>query len=685
MVEKVKCGILFFFLLIAASSISTVAKAETQTITITTKNYKNGDGIQDAFNLQKNQATAYTSLKVVLQPGNYYITKPLIVYSNTAIEATGATIYYVWGQGEKKSARAPLIANYCVGAKGYDGAGNISISGGIWDFQGKAGQGNYGVTMEAFRFMHGSNFRFTNLTMRNLYSSHFLTIEGVNQVDVQNCVFRDFISLSARKEAIHIDCMHNNSMAPSAQENTIYDDTLCNNIRVEKCSFYTVARGIGTHIAVAGLYPSNVVIINNIFSNVTYEAIKAYHYKNIVISGNQIQRAGCGIKVYLFANALDNDNDEEGSKNYQTTLRGVKTEGVPANLNVTISNNQIQTTTGMTNGFGIHVAGCKDRVVSGVKICGNGITPTEIAAQSTSLAGIYVDFGNQVQITGNRVVKGGKTGILVSDSTNVTIQGNVVTASQGNGITTQNVNVVAISGNAVNASIKRNIYIKATLQAKITGNRVSNDRIGGITVSKSSPGYWIEGNAVRYSRKCGIVIRESSQGTILKNTITSPSKFGIYSTASNDTSILGNTITSSKSTGIVISNETAAKVDNNTIVKAGKYGIAFSKVKKSTASKNTITSAKSYGVIYSADSKNRKWNVHILKCSVKKGKKEVSGYTSNSKMKISVLYNKKTKSKKAKEHGVFQVPVQKLKKKKEVQVKAKDKWNNIVIKKYKVK
>lgn len=96
------------------------------------------------------------------------------------------------------------------------------------------------------------------MTMQNLKKSHYLTIEGLDNVTIQNCTFKDFQSITARKEAIHIDCMHNDSMAPSNQENTVYDDTICNNVTVDGCTFVDVPRGIGTHIAVGGLYPSNM-------------------------------------------------------------------------------------------------------------------------------------------------------------------------------------------------------------------------------------------------------------------------------------------------------------------------------------------------------------------------------------------------------------------------------------------
>lgn len=61
-------------------------------------------------------------------------------------------------------------------------------------------------------------------------------------MEVKGCEFHDYTNLSIRKEAIHIDCVHNDHMAPSNQENIIYDDTICNDISISNCDFSHVPR-----------------------------------------------------------------------------------------------------------------------------------------------------------------------------------------------------------------------------------------------------------------------------------------------------------------------------------------------------------------------------------------------------------------------------------------------------------
>lgn len=115
-----------------------------------------------------------------IQGGTYNITSSLLVYGNTRICADGDTLicYCRADNASEKQGRAPIISNACSGKKGYEGASNITVEGGTWDFQGHADGDHYGMTMEAFRFMHGKNFRILNVTMKNLYRSHFLTLEG---------------------------------------------------------------------------------------------------------------------------------------------------------------------------------------------------------------------------------------------------------------------------------------------------------------------------------------------------------------------------------------------------------------------------------------------------------------------------------------------------------------------------
>lgn len=651
--------------------------ATAQKVTITTANYRGGEAIQEALDLQKGSKPAYDSLTVEIKPGTYKITEALLVYGNTTIEATGATIQYTRSVNmEGSDGRLPLISNACSGKKGYTGSGNIAINGGTWDFQGKKGQVNYGITMEAIRFVHGSNYTLTNMTLQNLYKSHYLTIEGVENVKIENCTFKDCTAVNAKKEAIHIDCMHNDSMAPSNQDNTIYDDTICNNVTITGCTFDSVPRGVGTHIAVAGLYPSNINISNNTFRNITYEAIKAYHYKNVTIANNKITNAGLGIKAYLYADPAE-DADEEGNSNYLPALKGTSTEGVPSNLNMVIRGNTIQNITNSKNGFGIHVAGNASRVVNGVTIESNVVS-------STKLAGIYTNYAGSLTLTGNRVTSSGKTGVLIANCNNVNASSNTITNSKECGIISQFAKTVTVSGNSITNAAKHSIYMKKTTGAKVLSNTVQKDKKGGICADQGCDKVEISKNRVVSSGKNGIAVLSSPSAVVSGNQVLTTKNMGIYVTKSDNAKIKSNTVKNVKTTGIVAQSSKGIKVQKNTVQKAGKFGILFQKTSKSSGSGNKISGSADYGVLYANNSKNKKQNLKFKLLTVKKGKKAVTG-RAIPKVKITVTVDKKSKTKKTKANGTFSVKTKKLKKGMKVKVQMTDSLGNVYSKTVKAK
>ena len=643
------------------------AQAAEKTVTINTGNYRGGKAIQEAFDTQA-ASDGTDELVVKLEPGTYNITESLIVYSHTRLEATGSTLRYTRTlKLEDSDGRAPMIANACEGKKGYDGASDITINGGTWDFQGSKGQVNAGVTLEAFRFMHGKNVSFTNMTMQNLKKSHYLTIEGLDNVTIQNCTFKDFQSITARKEAIHIDCMHNDSMAPSNQENTVYDDTICNNVTVDGCTFVDVPRGIGTHIAVGGLYPSNMKFTNNTFKNITYEAIKAYHYKNVIITGNTIDKAGCGIKSYLYAEPSDNDNDEEGNSNYLSALKNTATEGVPYNANVLISQNTVRNITDSKEGFGIHIAGNASRPIQGVTVTNNTVS-------ATKLAGIYAKYANRITISDNTVANSGECNILLTSAGQSVVQKNQLSAAGQDGLLVQDSWTSTVADNTVSNAKKHGIYMNTVSSAVVRGNTTSKDKTGGIASDKCKK-IQVTANTVKSSGKNAIVIQNSPSASVNENQVKTAKNFGVYVFASNQALVQKNAIQNTKSTGIVIQKGTRIKVKNNTVKKAGKYGILFTKTKKSSASSNKITSAKNISLCYSKDAKNRKQNLYFLKLDLKKGAKKISGRVI-SKVKVSATVNGKTKTKKTSKKGKFSLSVKKLKKGSLVKFTLKDSLGN---------
>ncbi len=667
------CVIMSLFITL---SVSQKVQAADKEILITMENYKGGEAIQEALDEQKKEETAYEHLTITIQSGTYDITESLIVYSNTTIRAAAdAKIYYVRDKTSGNQGRAPLISNACSGKGGYSGAGNITIEGGIWDFQGQQGGVGFGITMESFRFAHGRNFRIANLTMQNLYRSHFLTLEGVEQVEVSGCVFQNYSDRTFKKEAIHIDCMHNDAMAPSNQEDVVYDDTICNHISVTGCTFSNVPRGVGTHIAVAGLFPSDIVISGNTFTDITYEAIKAYHYKNVLITGNTITRAGCGIKCYLYA--ADSDQDEEGRSNYLAPLPGVATEGAAPNLNTIIQWNTIRDITDEKIGFGIHLAGNANRVMKGVTVAHNVVTSSGV--MSTKRSGIYVKYAENIRLTNNVVWRTGGAGILVFYAKYVTANGNQICNSVSNGIMAQEASAVTLQYNVVKNAGKRCIYFKSTGDSRIANNSIKKDKTGGIGLTKNSIRVKIVKNSIFYSGKNAVTLSESGQALVYANTIQSPKKFGIYAYRSDNSKIKKNVVKRSKSTAVIASTSKNIRVEKNDIDKTGKYGILFTSAKKCYAKKNTMQRTKSYGIIFSANSKNKKQNLNYPRVSAKKGKKEICGYAYR-KMKVKVKIAGKTKSTRTKKNGSFRLKVKKLKKKQKYTIYLTDKLGNTLSK-----
>lgn len=672
-VLKIVFGCILFSCL-SLLSVPFCVQAATKQINITTKNYNGGKAIQEALDLQSGETPKYEQLTVYIKGGVYRITSSLLVYSNTKICADSDTlIYYCKGNNAlSKRGRAPIISNFCSGKRGYEGASNITVEGGTWDFQGHAEGEHSGMTMEAFRFMHGRNFRVANVTMRNLYRSHFLTLEGVEYAEVTGCEFLDYTNQSIKKEAIHIDCVHNDHMAPSNQENIIYDDAICKHISISKCDFSRVPRGIGTHVAVAGLFPSDITISNNTFTDITYEAIKAYHYKNVRITGNTITRAGCGIKCYLYS--TDNDKDEESNSNYVPALPGTTVENVPVFQNIVIQWNTIQEITNAKIGFGIHLAGNASRIIGGATVAYNVITTSSVLP-STKRSGIYVKYGNNIQLISNRVYRTGDTGILVAYGNGITAKGNVIGSTMGNGLTAKYCQGVTCSENAIAWTGKRGLQYKETKNSRIENNTIWKDKTGSIALTENSDSVIVNKNKLTSSMKNAICVSSSKKARIRYNTISRPKNYGIYAYKADQSRIEKNAVKRSKSTAIIGSTSSKILVKKNTIDKTGKYGILFTSAKRCRAKDNSIQRTKKYGIIYSDNSKNKKQNLNYPHVKLKKGEKEITGYTYKD-MRVHAAKGKKAKKTKTQKDGKFVIKVPKLKKKQMYVIRVEDKLGN---------
>ncbi len=576
-----------------------LCNAESYEVAVNESDFNDGFKVQEYLNLQRGETPKYDMLTVTIEPGTYYLYASLCVYSNTTIVATGATIYYVRRSGD---GAAPAIFNDAAGVYKYNGASNITVDGGIWDLQGAKGQEMYGKRLEGFRFMHCKNITVKNLTMRNMYTTHMLTIEGVDTATVTNCTFKDQVAIKQKKEAIHIDCMHNDAIAPSSQGNVKYDETFTNNLTVDSCTFINVPRGVGTHIAIEGSYPDNMVITNNTFKNITYEAIKAFCYKNYVIKGNTIDKCGLGIKAYNYVSDSESDGDSAEGKAYQKPVTGVIKEKNPKTFNGLIEDNTISNVKSSL-GFGIHLQGTKKRVYSGIIVRNNTIN-------TTKSIGIYVKDCADIEIDNNKLSSIGDIGIDVTTTPNANVHDNTIGATKSLGIYVNGGKKVKLVHNTNKSAKKQNIYAMKSPNILIKDNEVSSGKTGGIFIVKGCNNAKIYHNTIANAGKNGLGVMEVSKADVYNNTVTSPKNFGLYIYKTKKTKVRTNTVKNAKKSGIVIHQTTSTNVSGSTIVKTGDYGILFSGTKTSKALKgNKIKKCKNYKICYALSCKNRGKNV----------------------------------------------------------------------------
>lgn len=395
---------------------------------------------------------------------------------------------------------------------GYDQIQNVSIIGGTFDGEYQKGQ--------MMRFTHGNNIAVQDVTFIHISAGgHMLSLEGVNDVEVDNCHFVGFAQSTDRtkKEAIHIDVVHNATIAPGSDN---YDDTACRNITVSNCEFKDVSRGVGSHSAVKGVFTSNVSIVNNKFENVYYEAIKTINYKDTVISNNQIDNCGNGIFVHT----------RLVESSFYDPLPGTVTEKVPSaedqyNYNITVQGNTIKNIQGYTNeadeSYGIMVRGDSEYPLGGIQVIDNQIGTENGSEPGAKGYGVHLNlYAMYCTVSGNKIMSTGLVGInLMNNSDNNNIEGNEIHYPGAYGIFVENCDSARVYSNRVVESTRSSFGFSKSPNCDIQENRSKSSHAGGISVATNS-----------------------NSPTIRKNTIYDPNWYGIYVADTNIVKVLTNTL-----------------------------------------------------------------------------------------------------------------------------------------------
>ena len=480
--------------------------AETE-ITVSTS----GDitkNIQAALDQAKVEATERSPFIITIPPGTYSLTGQLKIYSNTHIKMPGVTII----RGNM-SPKTMIKVGFKEKFYGYNGHHNITIEGGTIS-------GNNCKT-KIFEAVHARNITLKNVTFKDVTDSHHVEIAATKDITVENCTFSGYTgaeSGGANVEALQFETLSEGHFAESV--GSYFDDTPCENIVVKGCTFKNLRNGVGTHTAIAGSYFNNVVIEDNTFSNIIYNAISAMNYQNCKITGNKITNAGSGIWARTMTYSHTN------------VYRPKKEEKLNPNANILIENNTINVENN---------AAMKSITTFGISVYGENLKKD-----------IKVTQGNKTIL-----VKKGDYRIK-----NVTVRNNnIVLKNRGYGLWIRGVMGSTFQNNSVKVSIPSNatgngngdcVRIDASSSIKLNDNTLSNTtknskstNMNGISVLGGSKSIGIEGNSISKVRKAGIHVVDSSTVTAKKNTIKSSAVYGLFVAEKSTLSATDNKITKS--------------------------------------------------------------------------------------------------------------------------------------------
>ncbi len=436
--------------------------------------------IQEALDYRKN---GRAKKLVITLRGNIAIDGSLYVYSDTTINAYGATIT----QTKKKasllaSATAARFGSY--GYKtGYQMTKNITVNGGVWNGAKKAGQ--------IIHFIHASNITLQGMTVINCTpTGHLISLEGVNTALVSGCVLTGHGEMGASKEALHLDIVHNKETTPGLRMEE-YDDLACVNITIRGNTITNVPNAIGSHGAVNGVYHKNIVISNNHIANIGSIGIKLFNYKNTSVRHNTIKNADTGIKAYTYFSDKKGGNKVNG---YYSPNYGTRTEALPAgrNYRIEISGNVIQNT---REGSAICLQAYEKRPMKSVSITGNSISGSGCRGillngycKNASVAKNLVtdcklnaidvrNYSNGSVISENRICRSGENAVNVSKNiSNVMVKNNMVEGSNGNGIRVSEAKRVTVLGNRLQSLKRHGVFGLTVSRLKISGNTMQNVR-----------------------------------------------------------------------------------------------------------------------------------------------------------------------------------------------------------------
>lgn len=477
-----------------------------------------GDGIEDdAPHIQA--ALDFVNIigggEVLVPNGTYVIKNTLSIFSKTKLTLEkNATI--LRGASNVHPMLMNGVRNVDSGY-GYNGYGDIEISGGVWD----GNSDNFPNQFPHMAFAHGRNITIRDTKIINNVNDHHIEMNSSKNVIIRNVHFEGYLKTSRNSEAIQID----HATPDGFPHFGPWDDTPCEDVLIDGCSFYDVNRAIGTHSNPPNNH-NNIRIVNCHFSGCTDQAIFGRNYDNLVIAGNSFSNCVTGIEI----------SNRTPDRMY----------------NVTITNNVLKNMAAPsdTDWGAIRLFTPQSIANSGGRIV-NAVVSDNIIEVSKSVVGILVRNCERIVVSNNIVndVEGVGLNITRIDGS-VVVKGNNVSNTLGNGIRVELISQGAnVSANSVMDTKEHGIYINQSQDVNVNGNTV--ERSGDDAINQGNGIYTnnsirvnVSANTVLDSIEHGISTKSSSLCTVSANSLNGCT---LYVSSENDNiSLIGNRVADSE-------------------------------------------------------------------------------------------------------------------------------------------
>ena len=532
------------------------------------------------------RATDVSPCKVIIPPGNYYISNTIHLYSNMTLYAQGAVI-------TKSSTNKHIILRLgeeVLSDGGYNGYRNVTIDGGTWDlnYQNVEGKENPGGFV-GFRIGHATNITVKNVTFLNNLKSHFLELAGVKDAVVIGCTFRGYWKdyEGGGQECIQLDaCL--DYIFPGYQP---FDGAVCENVLIENNTFEDVFAGVGSHSMVYDRPYRNIQIRNNTFRNIRKRAVWCLNYVDSAVEDNTMEHVGGGVLVCSMYTP----------NTHLAPDAAPGTAGNQYSSNISVKNNRIViSNTDKINGkswkgYGIQIQGSKVNAnAAGIPEGIYKVTNVTVENNLVSDVGnaIYMYLADNCVVNKNRIslVHASSfsiTGIYLAGSSGNVISSNKIGDCKGNGICANN------GGRTLNV---------ASTDNKITGNIINNTLNDGIYIGTGSTGTVISKNDVGVSNKSGIVVLDSKKCQVISNKVSDCRLDGIYLKNIGDTDIKSNNVTTVKRYGVQVISSQLKSLYGNTITGNGNCGLRIVQSGISGSQQNRLRNNGSSYAVYSRNS-----------------------------------------------------------------------------------